>query len=106
MTEDCDPNDHTGAAPVPDLRRPALLVRAARIGLGGYRRARDLGRILGAPAPEQPGRALPALGALERDLELRRRTGVGGYLPSAHVAVLTALMAEARAAADPGAGIT
>lgn len=89
--------------PAGDLRRPALLVRAARIGLGGYRRARDLGRILGAPAPHEPGQALPALGALEKDLEARRRSGIGGYQPSAHVAVLTALMAEARAAADPGA---
>lgn len=96
----------TGLAAAFDLRRPALLVRAARIGLGGYRRARDLARILGAPAPEEAGQALPALGALERDLDLRRRTGLGGYLPSAHVAVLTALIAEARAAADPGAGIT
>lgn len=96
--------------PPPDLaalRRPALLVRTARIGVQAYRRGRDLGRILGAEPPPDRARTLAALGCLEDGMESRRRSGRGGYLPSAHVAVLIALIAEAGGdSAAPGAPVT
>ena len=98
--------DHLGpeppTGPIGALRRPALLVRTARIAAPGYRRGRDLRRILGDEPPSDPAAALVRLAEIEGALEWRRRTGAGGYLPSAHVAVLAALIVEARAATDPG----
>ncbi|MCR9148808.1 MAG: DUF6477 family protein [Rhodobacteraceae bacterium] len=90
--------DHAPSPPtqIAALRRPALLVRAARIGLAGYRRARDLGRVLGAEPPRDSGTVVALLADMEAMMELRRRCGTGGYVPSVHVALLIALMAEHR----------
>ena len=87
------------AFPLPDiagLRRPALLVQAARIGLAGYRRARDLGRVLGTEPPRHSGAVVALLAEMEAMMERHRRSGTGGYVPSVHVALLIALMAEHR----------
>ena len=81
------------------LRRPPLLIRAARIGQCDYRRARDLGRILRVSSPPAPGPAVMALMEREAELDERRRGGAGGYMAAAHIEVLAALMAEARALA-------
>ncbi|MFN3646644.1 MAG: DUF6477 family protein [Gemmobacter sp.] len=79
------------------LRRPRLMIRAARAGLAEYRRDRDLKRLLGAtPAPE---RALPALLDAEARAEQTRQTGDAAYSIARHVELLIALMAEARLAA-------
>ncbi|ACM01013.1 DUF6477 family protein [Cereibacter sphaeroides] len=78
-----------------EIRRPRLLMRAARLGLADYRRERDLRRLV--PDPE-PGRAVAALLAEERDLERRRRAGDATYSVAHHVEVLIALIAEARLA--------
>lgn len=89
------------AAPAHPLRRPALLIRAARAGLPLYRRARDLRRLLGADTPPAPARALAALTALEAECEARRHDDPG-YDAAQHVTVLIALLAEARLCpADP-----
>lgn len=77
------------------LNRPRLLIRAARAGLPGYERTRDLGRILRGPAPEDPARALDALLDLETRIEARRRAPDAGYDVGRHIEVLIALMAEA-----------
>ncbi|WP_112323147.1 DUF6477 family protein [Oceanibium sediminis] len=81
-----------------NLRRPRLLVGAARKGLCLYRRERDLPRILG----ETPGRT--GLGdklmGLEQKLEQTRARGDVTYSVSRHIAVLTALLAEARLRPD------
>ncbi len=86
--------------PLPDiagLRRPALLLRAARIASHGYRRSRDLARILRAEPPAEPAMAARLLFEREAALDRLRRDGPGAYRPSAHVAVLAALIAEAAA---------
>lgn len=76
------------------LQRPRILVGAARKGLALYRRDRDLPRILGeAPATGGSGEKLIGL---EQRLEQTRASGDITYSVSRHIAVLTALLAEAR----------
>ena len=77
-----------------DLRRPQILIRAARCGLTDYRRDRDLKRLLhGQPAPD---RALPRLLSEEETLEAPRQAGDADYSVTRHIDVLIALMAEVR----------
>jgi hypothetical protein len=75
-----------------NLRRPRLLIRAARFGLEDYRRERDLRRLLQETA--NPDRILPALLAEEARLENIRKTGDLSYPVARHIEVLVALMAE------------
>lgn len=77
------------------LRRPKILIRAARCGVADYRRERDLKRILRQPkaAPDQ---AIGSLLAEEDRLEAIRAAGEATYSIQRHVAVLTAILAEAR----------
>ncbi|MDR5653242.1 DUF6477 family protein [Ruixingdingia sedimenti] len=79
-----------------DLRRPRLLIRAARCGLADYRRDRDLPRTLGPAAPRTPETAFVALLDAEARLETIRQAGDATYSVTRHVAVLIALLAEAR----------
>lgn len=79
------------------LHRPSLLIRAARLGQEHYLRRRDLARILRSSRLPGPGAAVVALMEREAELDERRREGTATYTCEAHVAVLTALMAEARA---------
>ncbi|MGR3756248.1 MAG: DUF6477 family protein [Tranquillimonas sp.] len=78
------------------LRRPRLLVRAARFALDAYDRQRDLARVLGEAA--LPGRAavLEALCDSEAAHETARRSRATAYDAALHVEVLAAIMAEAR----------
>ncbi len=77
-----------------NLRRPRILMRAARFGLGDYRRERDLRRLVrSTPAPAQ---ALPRLIDEEDRLETLRREGRADYSAARHIEVMIALMAEAR----------
>jgi len=80
-----------------DLRRPRLLVRAARHGLQDYRRDRDLRRLLAAGPETAPEAALTRLMAEEARIEATRRRGDAGYSIARHIELLIALMAEARA---------
>lgn len=77
------------------LRRPRILVRAARCGVADYRRDRDLRRLLRLPKTAVAARALETLLAEEQRLETIRTTGEATYSLQRHVAVLTALLAEA-----------
>lgn len=77
-----------------ELRRPQLLIRAARFGLADYRRDRDLRRLL--DAQPTPDRAVRRLLCEEEALEATRRTGAAGYSVSRHIEILIALMAEVR----------
>ena len=80
------------------LRRPRILISAARAGIADYRRERDLKRLLKntKAAPEQ---TIGTLLAEEGLLEETRSQGDATYSIQRHVAVLTALLAEARLAA-------
>ena len=73
------------------LKRPRLLVGAARKGLSHYRRDRDLNRLVG----NGPG-AQTRLLAKEEALEETRSLGQAGYSAALHITVLTALLAEAQ----------
>ncbi len=77
-----------------ELRRPRLLIRAARCGIMDYRRDRDLKRLVaGTPSPE---RAVPRLLAEEELLEQTRKSGEASYSAMRHIEVMIALMAEVR----------
>lgn len=77
-----------------NLRRPRLLMRAARFGLADYRRDRDLRRLVGPWATAAD--TLPQLMSVEERLEATRLAGDVGYSPARHIDVLIALLAEAR----------
>ncbi|MCA8868009.1 MAG: hypothetical protein KDA67_05120 [Rhodobacteraceae bacterium] len=77
------------------LRRPKLLIRAARIGSANYRRERDLRRLIKSQSLPKPGSGLTMLMAMEQDLEVTRKTGNATYSISRHVEILAALIAEA-----------
>jgi hypothetical protein len=84
------------AAALAALRRPRLLIRAARFGVSDYDRGRDLRRLIraeGAPCPEA---ALRQLIVEEDALDAARRAKVAGYSAARHIEVLIAIMAEAR----------
>ncbi|MCI2398415.1 DUF6477 family protein [Aliiroseovarius subalbicans] len=79
-----------------NLRRPRLLIRAARFGQGDYNRDRDLKRLMKLPATPTPARAVDGLIAEEARLEETRKAGEASYSIARHVEVLIALIAEAR----------
>lgn len=81
---------------VRNLKRPGLLIRAARFGLDDYRRDRALPRILKTERAPRPGEALMLLMDVEGMLNEQRLRNEAAYRPSRHITVLTALMAEAR----------
>lgn len=77
------------------LRRPRLLISAARFGLSDYDRTRDFKRLFRA-APPSPAQAVDKLIDEEANLEENRRSGLATYSIARHVDVLIALMAEAQ----------
>lgn len=81
---------------VSELKRPQLLVRAARAGLVDYNRKRDLKRLMRTTEAPAPDRAVTALLAEEERLEETRRQGDATYSFARHIEVLIAMMAEAR----------
>lgn len=84
------------AATLADLRRPRILIRAARAGVLEYRRDRDLKRLLRDAKTSSPHQTIRPLLAEENRLEETRTNGGATYNVQRHVAVLTALIAEAR----------
>jgi hypothetical protein len=84
------------ASTLAELRRPKILIRAARAGLADYRRERDLKRLVRDPKGAAPRDPMPPLLAEERRLEGARTGGGATYNIQRHVAVLTAILAEAR----------
>jgi hypothetical protein len=77
-----------------ELRRPQLLIRAARHGLADYRRDRDLRRLL--DSQPSPDRAVRRLLSEEENLEAIRLSGAANYSVTRHIEVLIALMCEVR----------
>ncbi len=78
------------------MKRPRLLVRAARLGAPDYRRETHLPRILGVGRPPRSGPALLRLSELESDLNHLRVENDASYSIARHVDVLIAMVAEAR----------
>ena len=81
-------------AQVTALRRPRILIQAARHGLTDYRRERDLGRLLGTATGRGPERSMPRLLAEESRLDDLRRAKDATYDIRRHVRVLVALLGE------------
>ena len=78
------------------LRRPRLLIRAARFGQIDYNRERDLRRLMHVASAPSPQNAVGVLLEQEQALETTRKEGDASYSVLRHVEVLIALMAEAR----------
>lgn len=82
----------------PPLRRPRVLIRAARAGQTGWRRERDLPRLLRSDGCPRPGSALPRLRAEEMRMNEARLEGAAEYDLHRHVKLMIAILAEMRAA--------
>ena len=78
------------------LRRPRLLIRAARIGAEDYRRDIHLPRLLGHDSLPRGAVALARLMEVEAALDECRLTGDAGYSTVRHVEVMIAVIGEAR----------
>lgn len=78
------------------LRRPRLLIRAARLGAREYVRDRHLKRILGYGTLPRPASALMRLMDIERGIDMSRRQNEAGYSLPRHIDVLIAMVAEAQ----------
>jgi hypothetical protein len=83
------------------LRRPSLLLRAARHGLQDYNRDRALKRLTRSQPVPSPKRAVSSLLSVEATLEEARQSGDASYNVSRHVDVMIALIAETRLLARP-----
>ncbi len=79
---------------VTSMRRPQLLIRAARIGMQDYNRDRDLRRLTGQSRTPSPVNAIKALLEAEGAVESTRQAGDASYSVMRHVDLLIALMAE------------
>lgn len=77
-----------------DLRRPSLLIRAARAGQPQYNRKAHLRRVLGVHDTIRTAEAVMRLMEIEAELDADRRTGAAHYSAVRHVDVMVALMAE------------
>ena len=82
------------------LRRPRLLVRAARLGLVDYNRTRSLRRLMPGETPPSPGQAFAFLAEHEAAIDQIRREGAASYSVARHIELLVALIEEARLAAN------
>ena len=78
------------------LRRPRLLIRAARIGAAQYHRNAHLPRHLGHGRLPRSDQALVELMALESALNEQRCSENAGYSVARHVDIMIAMMGEAR----------
>lgn len=77
------------------LRRPTLLMQAARIGAPEYRRDRRLRRYFGIGPLPGPAEALVRLIEIESWQDEGRRAGDAGYSPVRHVDTMIAVLGEA-----------
>ncbi|WP_208350919.1 DUF6477 family protein [Pseudaestuariivita rosea] len=78
-----------------NLRRPSLLIDAARFGVKHYKRGKYLRQVLRSDAVLSHGAALAKLISAEAELEDQRKTGDVAYNCRRHLEVLIAMMGEA-----------
>ncbi|MQQ07209.1 hypothetical protein GFB49_01955 [Epibacterium sp. SM1979] len=76
------------------LKRPRLLMRAARSGQKDYCGVNDLCRILQVTEPPKTTAAMIRLLDLENNLNHHRTSGTPGYTYARHIDVLIALLCE------------
>ncbi len=78
------------------LRRPRLLIRAARHGMTDYSRERTLTRLIDCEISLAPEATVRRLLHAEAQVESDRKSGDGAYSIARHIELLIAIMAEAR----------
>ena len=78
------------------LKRPRLLIQAARIGGEHYQRDLHLHRVLGENDRRGTGQTLMQLIDLEAGLDEKRRVQDPAYNIASHVEVLSVMMGEAK----------
>ena len=78
------------------LRRPPLLIRAARACARDYARQRHLRQLLGDPLPDSAELVLTRLIPIESRMDSLRRDSRADYSVCRHIEILAAMMAEAR----------
>ncbi len=78
------------------MRRPCILLRAAKSGTEDYLRDQHLARIFGRGKLPRHGAALMRLIELEADVDKARRIGDPTYSIVKHVDLLIAMLGEAR----------
>lgn len=78
------------------LRRPHLLMRAARIGAQDYRREVQLPRLLGYGVLPRHADALIRLIDTEQEIESQRTSADPCYNVVSHVEIMIAIVGEAR----------
>jgi len=84
------------ATRIAQLRRPKLLISAARFGIDDYIRNTHLKRILKNDVIPRPAPAVMQLLDIESALNEARITKQATYSVARHVDVMTAIMAEAQ----------
>lgn len=80
--------------------RPSLLITAARHAAGGYRRDKQLPRLLRTQKSLRHGEAILKLLDIEAELNDRRVQGQADYMPSRHILLWAAILGEARLLRD------
>ena len=83
------------------LRRPRLLIRAARHGMTDYSRERTLTRLVEGQSSMAPEAAVRLLMQAEAQVESDRQKDDGTYSVARHVELLIAIMSEARMLVRP-----
>ena len=78
------------------LKRPKLLIRAARLGAEAYHRDTHLPRLLGYGRLPRTGDALMQLMQREAVLNDQRKSGSANYALTQHLDLLIAMVGEAR----------
>ncbi|MEM6481537.1 MAG: DUF6477 family protein [Pseudomonadota bacterium] len=78
------------------LKRPRLLINAARLGMTDYKRDTHLSRHLGEGVSEDSEVILRQLMSIESDLNQQRENRVASYSVARHVEVMIAVMNEAQ----------
>ena len=86
---------------VNSLRRPRLLLNAAKIGLRDYNQEKALKRISSTQSGSSPKATVCALINAEDTMEQARQSGDASYVPSKHVEVFIALLGEMRRLCQP-----
>ncbi|MGR3436898.1 MAG: DUF6477 family protein [Shimia sp.] len=79
-----------------NVKRPRLLIQAARHGEAHYARDRHLRRLLYVDSVPRPGEAAIRLMEIERRLNDQRTGSDAAYDVARHVEILIAMMGEAR----------
>jgi hypothetical protein len=84
-----------------NLRRPQLLMRAARIGAQEYRRSANLPRLIGYGRMPNHAEAILKLIDIESELNTQRKAAESEYNLIRHIETMIAIVGEARLLRTP-----